>query len=157
MQRAFAGDIEISFERMVWDGMRRRIDRWKTVPIQIYSSDLNAFDIDQERIACQTIADPVMKERDNQKHGGNQRPESPCRGSAGKTAKRHSQQRTANEDYSSDVPVLPADLIENLGASLQPRDLLVELSQTSHGSVDDNRFGVGAQNVDENATRSFAH
>jgi hypothetical protein len=31
------------------------------------------------------------------------------------------------------------------------------LSQTSHGSVDDNRFGVGAQNVDENATRSFAH
>ena len=140
MQRAFTSDIEIGLERMVRDGMRRRIHWRKPIPIQIYACDLNAFDIDQERIACQTIADSVMKERDNQEHGGNQSSERPCRSSSGKAAKRQSQQCTADEDYSSDVPVFAADLIENFGASLQSRDLLVELSQTSHGSVDDNAF-----------------
>ena len=68
MERTFAGDIEIGFEWMVRDGMRRRVSWRDFVPIQTDPCDLHLLDIYQERIACQTVADSCVEERDDREN-----------------------------------------------------------------------------------------
>ena len=65
MERTFAGYVEIGFEWMAQDGMRRLISGRDFVPIQTDSCDLNLLDVYQERIACQTVADSRVEERDD--------------------------------------------------------------------------------------------
>jgi hypothetical protein len=48
MQRTLAGDVEITFKRVLLGGERRRIFVWDSVPIQMNPGDLNLFDFGEE-------------------------------------------------------------------------------------------------------------
>ena len=65
MQRALARNIEIGFEWMARERMRRLISGRNLVPVQTNSRDLNLFDIYEERVACQTMADSGVEECDD--------------------------------------------------------------------------------------------
>lgn len=73
-----------------------------------------------------------MEDRDDGKHDCEQRSDKPRDHGPGKITKRQGQQRAGNKDNSPRVPILSTDLVEKFASAPQPRDLLVELLETSH-------------------------
>jgi hypothetical protein len=86
-----------------------------------------------------------MKEGYDREDDRNDSRENPGSGSAGKTAKTQSEQHSANEDDSSYVPILSADFIEDFRSAFQPRDLFLQLLQTSHARVTITRLPLRSQ------------
>jgi hypothetical protein len=127
MQRSLSCNIEIGFERMTGDWMEEGIGGRDAVPIQENSRLLDLFDIYEQRISGEAVANPRVKKGDDGKAGGKYRSEKPSSPAAGKIAESESEQHTGNENYSTRVPILMANDFKGPGAASQPRDLVVEL------------------------------
>src|SRR5689334_9323661 len=97
----------------------QRLFSWRqSIPVQTNARNLYSFYVDQQRNAVQTLAHSVVKDRydaeqDRQQSGGN-----PTTLLAAEVTKRQRQQHARDEDDSSGIPVLAADLVEKLGAAL---------------------------------------
>ena len=132
MQRSLARDVEIGFKRMTGDRLDEGIGRRNAVPIQENPRLLHLFDIYEQRVSREAVANPRVKKRDDGKPGGKYRSEKPSSPATGKIAESESEQHTRDEDYSTRVPILMADRLKDLRPASQPRDLFVELFQASH-------------------------
>ena len=64
MQRSLTGDIEIGFERVARD-RRTRIYGRDAVPIEVNARTLNLFDLDQQCVSCDAIANSGVKDGDD--------------------------------------------------------------------------------------------
>ena len=127
MQRSLSCDVEIGFKRMTGDGMDQRIGRRNAIPIQKNPRLLHLFDLYEQRVSREAVANPRVKKCDDGKPGGKYRSEKPSSPAARKIAEGESEQHARNEDYSTRVPILMADGFKRLRPASQPRDLFVEL------------------------------
>ena len=88
---------------------------------------LNLFEIDEQRVSGEAVANPRVKKCDEGKPDGKYHSEKPPSPAAGKITESESEQHPGNEDYSTRVPILMADGFKGLRPASQPRDLFVEL------------------------------
>jgi hypothetical protein len=117
---------------MARDGMRQWIAQWNVLPIKMNSRDLNLLDFNQELVSGQTVANLVMKDCDDGELDYKYASNKPATSSTREIAESQGEQCSQNECYSSRCPVLAADFVEEVGSAFQPRDLFLELHQTSH-------------------------
>ena len=128
VQRTRARDVQIHRERM--RAIRQLlIEWWQVVPIEVDASDLDLLDMDHERVAVATIPNGFMLTRHGPENGdpessqyqGNHRSLIP--------AKKQGEEDTGNEEDSAGGPVVVAYPIEQLCATLQPRDPVLQAYQ----------------------------